>query len=147
MMTPPSLPSNSLAKGCSQAMSWWTVSCPKKCGPSRSVFDQYTALGVQLPYQLCVGNYLGPGIWRARSNTDAPYLTRQHCGHEGQKLYNTSPMPTAPRGKWMDACRGRVCPSPVSLQSSTRCRLGTDQNAMVPVHARRTTSPALILHF
>ena len=35
MMTPSSLPSN-----------WWTVTCPKKCGPSRSLFDQYTALGV-----------------------------------------------------------------------------------------------------
>ena len=27
----------------------------------------------------------------------------------------------------MDACRGRVCPSPVSLQIRTSCRLGTDQ--------------------
>ena len=62
-----------------------------------------------------------------QSNTDAPYLTHQHCGHEGYKLYNNSPMPTAPRGKWMDACRGRVCPSPVSLQTSTSCCLGTDQ--------------------
>ena len=62
MMTPSSLPSNSLAKGCSQAMS-----CPKKCSPSRSLFDQYTARWMQLPYQLCVGKYLGPGIWRMRS--------------------------------------------------------------------------------
>ena len=46
---------------------WWTVSCPKKCGPSRSLFDQYTTLGVQLQYELWVGNYSGPGIWRARS--------------------------------------------------------------------------------
>ena len=124
-----SLP-NSLAKGYSQAMSWWTVSCPKKCGPSRSLFDQYTDTGVQLPYQLCVGNCSGPGIWRARSlqsNIDASYLTHQHCGNEGQKLYNTSPMPTASRGKWMDACLGRVCPSPVSLQTNISCRLGTDQ--------------------
>ena len=60
MMTPSSLPSNCLVKGCSQTMSWWTVNCPKKCGPSRSLFDQYTALGVQLPYQLCFGNYSGP---------------------------------------------------------------------------------------
>ena len=34
-----------------------------------------------------------------QSNTDAPYLTHQYCGYEGQKLYNTSTMPTAPRGK------------------------------------------------
>ena len=27
----------------------------------------------------------------------------------------------------MDACRGRVRPSPVSLHTSTNCRLGTDQ--------------------
>ena len=59
-----------------------------------------------------------------QSNTDAPYRTHQHCG---QQLYNTSPMPSAPRGKWMDACRGRVCSSPVSPQTSTSCRLGTDQ--------------------
>ena len=51
---------------------------------------------VQLPYQLCVGNYSGPGIWRAH----------QHCVYEGQKLYHTSPMLTDPRGKWMAACRG-----------------------------------------
>ena len=44
-----------------------TVSCPKKCGPSRGVIGQYTALRMQLPYQLCVGNYSGPPIWRARS--------------------------------------------------------------------------------
>ena len=36
-------------------------------------------------------------------------------------------MPTAPRGIWIDACRGRVYPSPVSLETSTSCRLGTDQ--------------------
>ena len=36
-------------------------------------------------------------------------------------------MSTATRGKWMDACRGGVYPSPVSLQSSSSCRLGTDQ--------------------
>ena len=53
--------------------------CPKKCGPSRSLFDQYTAPGVQLSYQLSVGKCSGPGIWRAKassdqSNTDAPYL-------------------------------------------------------------------------
>ena len=41
--------------------------------------------------------------------------------------YNTSAMPTAPRGKWMDACRGRVCPSPVSLQTNTSYLLVTDQ--------------------
>ena len=41
-----------------EAMSWWTVTCPKKCGQSRSLFDQYTALRSQLPYQLCVGNCL-----------------------------------------------------------------------------------------
>ena len=63
---PSSLPSISLAKGCSQAMSC-SVSCPKKCGPSRSLFDRYTAPGVQLPYQPCGGNCSGPGIWRARS--------------------------------------------------------------------------------
>ena len=62
-----------------------------------------------------------------QSNTDVPYLTHLLCGYRGQKLYNTSPIPTAPRGKWMDTCRGRVCPSPVSLQTSTICRLGTDQ--------------------
>ena len=62
-----SLPSNTLAKRCSQTISWWTVSCPKKCGPSRSLFVQYTALEVQLPHQLCVGNCSGSGIWRARS--------------------------------------------------------------------------------
>ena len=56
MMTPLSLPSNSLTQGCSQAMNWWTVSCPKKCGSSRSLFGHYTTFGVQLPYQLCVGN-------------------------------------------------------------------------------------------
>ena len=55
MMTLSSLPSNYLAKGCS-----WAVGCPKRCGPSRSLFDQYTS-------QLSVGNYSGPGIWRARS--------------------------------------------------------------------------------
>ena len=38
-----------------------------KCGPSISLFAPYTALGVQLPYQLCVGICSGPGIWRARS--------------------------------------------------------------------------------
>ena len=27
----------------------------------------------------------------------------------------------------MDACRGRVCPSPVSLHTSTSCRFGADQ--------------------
>ena len=47
-----------------------------------------------------------------QNNTDAPYLTHQHYGYDGQKLYNTSPMSAAPRGKWMDACRGRVCSSP-----------------------------------
>ena len=45
LMTTSSLPSNSLATGCSQASMWWTVSCPKKCSPSRSLFDQYTAPG------------------------------------------------------------------------------------------------------
>ena len=30
---------------CSQATRWWTVSFPKTCGLSRSLFDQYTALG------------------------------------------------------------------------------------------------------
>ena len=64
-----------------------------------------------------------------QSNTDAPYLTHQLRGYEGHKLNNTSPMLTvpSPRGKWMDACPGRVCPSPVSVQTSTSCRLGTDQ--------------------
>ena len=42
---PSSRPSNSLTKGCSQATRWRTVSCPKKCGPSRSLYDQYTAPG------------------------------------------------------------------------------------------------------
>ena len=37
-----------LGEGCSQA----TRSCPKKCGPSCSI----QLRGVQLPYQLCVGN-------------------------------------------------------------------------------------------
>ena len=58
-----------------------------------------------------------------QSNTDAPHLTHQRCGYEGQKLHNTSLMPNAPRRKWMDACRRRVCPSPVSRQISTSCRL------------------------
>ena len=62
-----------------------------------------------------------------QSNIDAPYFTHQHRGYEGHKLYNTSPMPTASRGKWVDACRGRVCPSPVYLQTRTNCRLRTDQ--------------------
>ena len=130
MMNPSSLPSNSLAKGCSQAMSWWTVSCPKTCGPSRSLFDQYTAPGMQ-PAMLWE-------LFRSRNLEDEkrpptratlmpPYLTHQLCGNEGQKLYNSSPMPTVHRGKWMDACRGRVSPNSVSLQSSTSCRHGTDQ--------------------
>ena len=66
----------------------------------------------------------------------------QHCGYEGQQLYNASPKPTAPRGKWMEACRGRECPRSVSLQTSTNCRLGTRHLARVTVHARRTTSLA-----
>ena len=32
-------------------------------------------------------------------------ITHQHCGCDGQKLYNASTMLTAPRPKWMDACR------------------------------------------
>ena len=75
-----------------------------------------------------------------QSNTDAPYITQQLCGYEGQKLYNTSPMPTAPRGKWMDACRGRVIqclykPAPVAVLELIQCGLH---------HARRTTSHALL---
>ena len=58
-----------------------------------------------------------------QSDTDAPYFTHQLCGYEGQKLYNTSPIRTASREKWMDASRGRVCPSPVSLKTSATCRL------------------------
>ena len=132
MMTPSSLRSNSLAKGCSQAMSWWTMSCPKKCGPSRSLFAQYTALEVQQPYQLWLGTVQvqecgGRDASSDQTNIDAPYLTHQLCGYEGQKLCNTSPMLTAPSRKWMEACRGRVYPSLVSLQTSTSCRLGTDQ--------------------
>ena len=119
MMTPSSLPSSSLAKGCSQAMSWWTVSCLKKCGPSRSLFDQYTALVVQLPHQVCVGNYSGPGIWRARcflrpgqqrcpmSYAPTSWLWRTN-------LYSTSPMPTAPRGNGWKLAGTRMSQSVVS---------------------------------
>ena len=102
------------------------LSCPKKCGPSRSLFDQRTAPGVQIPYKFCVGICSGPGIWRTRSvlwPEQHWYLTHQHCVHEGHKLCNAPPMPTAPRRKRMDACRGRVSPSPVSLQISTNCLL------------------------
>ena len=108
------------------------LSCLKKCGPSRSLFDQYTAPGVQLPYQFCariveVQEFGGREASSDQSNTDVPYLTHQLCGYEGQKLYTTSSTPTASRGKYMDASRGRSCPSPVSLQTSTSYRLGTDQ--------------------
>ena len=49
-------------------------------------------------------------------------------------------MPTAPRGKWMDVCRGRVIqclykPAPVAVLELIQCGLH---------HARRTTSPALL---
>ena len=50
----------------------------------------------------------------------------------------------------MVACRGRVCLSPVSLQTSTSCRHGTDQMwfarhlARVTAHVRRTITPALL---
>ena len=104
MMTPSSLPSNSLVKGCSQDMNWWTVSCPKKCGPSRSLFDQYTAPGgaTTIPAVLLGSVHVQESGEREassdKSNTDAPYHTYQHCGYEGQRLYNTSPMPTASRG-------------------------------------------------
>ena len=40
-----------------------------------------------------------------RKNIDAPHLTHQRCGCQTQKLYNTSPIPTAPTGEWVDACR------------------------------------------
>ena len=63
-----------------------------------------------------------------QNNTDAPCLTYQLCGYEGQKLYNTSVMPTASRGNgWMFAGDDRVYSSPVSLQTNTSCRLGSDQ--------------------
>ena len=61
-----------------------------------------------------------------QSNTDAPHLTHQHCGCEGQKLYNTSPMPTAPGGN-----EGMLAGTSMSQShvytTSTRCRLGTVQ--------------------
>ena len=103
-----------------------------KCSPSRSLFDQYTAPGVQLPYQLCIGNYVQESGGREASfdqtNTDAPYLMHQLCGYEGYKLYNNSPMPTAPRGNgWMLAgdeyvhVRCLYKPAPVAALELIKC--------------------------
>ena len=78
-----------------------------------------------------------------QNNTDAPYLTHQLCGYDGHTLYDTCTMATALRGIWMDVCRRRVCPSPVSPQTSTSCRLGNvvaRHLARVTAHARRTTN-------
>ena len=99
---------------------------------AQCLFAQYTALGCNYHTSFALGTVQvqecgGQEASSDQSNTDAPYLTYQLCGYEGQKLYNTPPMPTAPRGKWMDACWGRVCPTPMSLQTSTNCRIGTDQ--------------------
>ena len=57
----------------------------------------------------------------------AGILTLNRAVYHTTDLETISRMPTVPRGKWMDTCWGRVCPSPVSLQASTSCRLGTDQ--------------------
>ena len=103
------------------------------CSPSRSLFDQYTAPGCNYHTSFALGTVQvqksgGREASSDQTDTDAPNLTHQLCGYEGQKLYNTSAMPTAPRGNgWMLAGDDRVCPSPVSLQPSTSCRLGTDQ--------------------
>ena len=83
------------------------MSCPKKCGPSRSLFYQYTAPGggggcnYHTSFALGTVQVQESGGREAssdQSNTDAPYLTHQHCWHERQKLCNTSPMSIAPRG-------------------------------------------------
>ena len=57
----------------------------------------------------------------SKSNTDATHHPHQLCGYAGQILYYKSPLPTATRGEWMDACWGRVCPSLVPLQASPIC--------------------------
>jgi hypothetical protein len=151
-ITTSSLPSNSLAKGCSQTMSLWTVSYPKKCGPSICLFPRYTALGFNYHTSFALGTVQvqesGGREASDQSNIHAPYLTYQLCGYEGQKLYNTSPMSTAPRGKWMDDCRGWVCPSPVStnqhqLPSWDWANVVARHLARVTALARRTTSPVL----
>ena len=75
------------------------LSSPNIC-PSRRLFDQYTAPGVQLPYQLCFELFWSRNLEREK-----------HPEENG----------------WMLAGDDRVCLSPVSLQTSTSCRLGTDQ--------------------
>ena len=78
-----------------------------------------------------------------QNNTDAPCLTYQLCGYEGQKLYNTSVMPL----EEMDGClletieyipvRCLYKPTPVAVLGLIKCGCKTSCNA------RRTTSPAL----
>ena len=104
------------------------LSCPKKCGPSRSLFDHYTAPGCNFAAlgTVQVQESGGREASSDQSNTDASYLTHQHCGHEGPNPC-TTPHP-APTGKWMDACQGRYVPvqclykpAPVAVLKLIKC--------------------------
>ena len=84
-----------------------------------------------------------------QSNTDIPYLMHQHCGYEGQKLYNLSPMSTAPRGNgWMLAGDGYVPvrylykPAPVAVLELIKC--GCKTSCKGHCSCKKNNLPALL---
>ena len=67
------------------------MSCPKKCGPSRGslISIQLRECNYRTSFALGTVHVPESGGREAssdQSNTDASYLTHQHCGYEGQKL-------------------------------------------------------------
>ena len=88
-----------LDEGCSQAMRWWP------CAARRSAAHREVCFISIQPYHTSfalgtvqVQESGGREASSDQSDTDAPYLTPGW----GQKLYNTSLMPAAPRGNgWM----------------------------------------------